>query len=163
MECSVDGVSLGITTNPSFMQVVSTNGKVDGAIVVSCTLRNLAGNTSTQSVTANIKNWTETLNPNTLNLKSKGGSVTLYVEGSNVSLLLPLNQHALSLVVAGGSPVALSPANVTATDDYNHNGIPDLTLKFDRGLLEASISAGIASHAIESQSTLTGSPLRRSA
>jgi hypothetical protein len=140
--CSVDGVSLGSSTNPNFTQTVSTAGKLDGPIVVRCTLTDLAGNTSTRSVTATIKNWRETLVPETLNLKAGGKTVTLSVDGPTVSLLLPLDQHALALVVPGGSPAAL----VSGSSGRDGN---EVTLLFDRSQLEASIAAGIASHAID--------------
>jgi hypothetical protein len=149
VECFVDGTSLGVSTNPSFTQTVSILDKLDGPVTVLCTLRDLAGNVSTQSVTATIKTWTETLDPNTLNLKANGATVTMNVDGPSLSLLMPAEQHALSLVVPGGSPVAFSSGSNASLNNAR------LSLKFDRSQLSSSILAGIAAGAIDPSATLT--------
>lgn len=150
VECSVDGESLGVSTNPTFSQVVSTANKLDGPIVVSCTAQNRAGTPATESVTVTVKNWSLSLEPKTLNLKSNGNPVTLAMEGGTVGLLLPVRDRQLVLAVPGGSPVPLlRPDRDPDVRDSDGDGLPELSVQFDRAQLQASIRAGIASGAID--------------
>jgi large repetitive protein len=75
------------------------------------------------------QNITSTIDfdPNTLNQKSKGNWVTVYIElpaGYNVA-----NINISSLRLNGTIPAVTWPY---AIGDYDHDGIPDLMVKFDR-------------------------------
>jgi hypothetical protein len=91
-------------------------------------------------VTVTVRNWTLDLDPRVLNLSSNGGanSVTLYVEGENVALLLRVG--SLALAVPGGAPVpATDHPAATTPGDRDGDGVPDLALKFDRAALVAAL------------------------
>jgi hypothetical protein len=154
VECSVDGQSLGVSTNPNFTSTIDTLSKLDGPLVVSCQLRDVAGNVVTQTVTATIRNWTYDLDPDTLNLNSRGGPLSLRLTGRNLQLLLPLADKSLTLVVPGGSPVPLLTDCESEAHDVSHDGLSALTLRFDRTRFESSVRAGIASHAIDPKKPL---------
>ena len=90
------------------------------------------------SVTMEIK-------PNTLNPKSKGKYVTVYIELSAGRQIADIDTASLRL---NGTiePAACAPE----TGDYDADGIPDLMVKFDREALCGLLSAG------EQTVTLTG-------
>ena len=154
VECFVDGASLGASTSPTFSASINLLTKLDGPMVVRCTARDLAGNAGTETATVTIKNWTIAVQPNTLNLKSQGNDITLAVEGKNVALLLPVTDKALSIVVPGGSPVAVTAVR-NGYQLESDGGIPEVELKFDRAALIASIKAGIAAGAIDPNQPVT--------
>jgi hypothetical protein len=142
VECWVDGASLGVSTDPRVSFTVSLLDRLDGPVEVRCEAADLAGNVGVETATAILRNWTLDLNPTTLALKTGDQSVvTLFVTGPNVSLLLPVEAHALTLVVEGGSPVPVLPHPAREGDR--------LVLKFDRPALVAAIRAGIASGRID--------------
>lgn len=79
------------------------------------------------------------IDPNTLNLKSSGKYVTCYIE-------LPAGDPAeidvSTILLNGAIPAEPAP---TAIGDYDSDGMPDLMVKFDRGVLIASLGApGVA-------------------
>jgi hypothetical protein len=80
---------------------------------------------------------TVSFNPNTLNLKSKGDTVTAYIE-------LPADYDPTNISIASITLNCTVPAlaKPTAIGDNNKNGIPDLMVKFDRGAVGAILSAG---------------------
>jgi len=74
--------------------------------------------------------------PDTLNLKSKGQTVTCYIE-----LPEPYRHKAevkVSSIRLNGVPVT----GKTATGDYDGDGIADLMIKFDRTQIERTLKAG---------------------
>ncbi|MDH5364451.1 MAG: PKD domain-containing protein, partial [Dehalococcoidia bacterium] len=77
--------------------------------------------------------------PDTLNLKSKGKWVTVYIE-------VPLGYEASQIDVSstklnGTVPALAKPAQV---GDYDSDGVPDLMVKFDRAAVEGILSIGDA-------------------
>jgi hypothetical protein len=67
------------------------------------------------------------INPDTLNLKSKGKWITAYIELPEGYDVADINVS--SILLNGTVPAELRP---TAIGDYNSDGIPDLMVKFDR-------------------------------
>jgi hypothetical protein len=77
------------------------------------------------------------IDPDTLNLKSKGSFVTAYIElpaGFDVSLIDVTSVMLNSVVPAETSP--------TAIGDYDADGVPDLMVKFDRADVQGTVEAG---------------------
>lgn len=76
-------------------------------------------------------------NPDTLNLKSKGEVVTVYIE-------LPkgydVNKIDISSIRLNNTVAAL--AKPTQVGDYDKDGIPDLMVKFDRAAVQDILGAG---------------------
>jgi hypothetical protein len=159
VDCFVDGVSVGHSTNPQFSTTVSLAGRLDGPVTTSCTACDLAGGCSTQTVTVLERNWAITVNPRTLNLRSKStdNAVTVIVEGANVSLLIPVSSRALTLRPVGGTaiPVQATFPGSQAVGDSNKNRIPDVLLKFDRQAFINSINGGISATTIDPTKPLT--------
>jgi hypothetical protein len=86
------------------------------------------------SVTATID-----FNPDTLNLKSQGSVVTVYIyielpPGYDVS------QIDISSIKLNGTVPALDWP--TEIGDYDGNGIPDLMVKFDRAAVQSVLTVG---------------------
>lgn len=75
--------------------------------------------------------------PNTLNLKSKGNSVTAYIE---LSQGFDAKQINVSSIMLNDPVPALSKP--TAIGDYNHNGIFDLMVKFNRQAVQNILTSG---------------------
>ena len=97
--------------------------------------------------------WTVVIDPETLNLRSKGKWITVYIE-------LPggyyANEIDVSTVVLNGTvPAEQGP---TAIDDYDGDGVPDLMVKFDRAAVQQYIlnSVDLTEHFIEVTLTVTG-------
>jgi hypothetical protein len=77
------------------------------------------------------------IDPNTLNLKSKGRWITVYIElpvGHNVN-----DVNISTVVLEGLIPCEDHPAEI---GDHNKNGISDLMVKFDRADVEDILNAG---------------------
>jgi hypothetical protein len=85
------------------------------------------------------------MKPESLNSKSQGKYVTGYVELGYGLDVNNLDISTMKLIVDGHTAVPVSNAVVS---DYNDNGIPDLTLKFDRGLVTESIDSGTVEVAV---------------
>jgi hypothetical protein len=89
------------------------------------------GNTASITAPYTIKNWTPAtvkIEPEILNLKSKGKWITAYIElqeGYDVS-----NINISSILLNDTIPVDMSAP--TAIGDYDNDGIPDLMVKFNR-------------------------------
>jgi len=83
---------------------------------------------------------TETIidfDPDTLNLKSKGRWVTVYIElpeGFDVSQI-----DVSSIMLNGTVPALTKPTEV---GDHDDDGVPDLMVKFDRATVQAILSTG---------------------
>ena len=89
------------------------------------------GNTASITASYTIKNWTPAtvnIEPDTLNLKSKGKWITAYIElqeGYNISDI-----NISTILLNGTIPVDLNAP--TAIGDYDNDGVPDLMVKFNR-------------------------------
>lgn len=153
VEFLVDGVSLGVMTAGPFRRTYDTLGVLDGAISITLVAKDCCDNTSTETMQVYADNLSFILNPQTLNLGSQSGdkSVTAYVEGLNAALLIPTESKNIRLVLANGSSVGSTAgfSGDDATGDYNRNGVPDLTIKFDRQAFIAIIKAGIRAGQID--------------
>ncbi len=77
------------------------------------------------------------LDPETLNLKSRGQHVTCHIELPHEHQVSGID---ISTVVMNGEVRA--EAEPCATGDYDSDGIPDLTLKFPRGQVQQVLAAG---------------------
>ncbi len=78
------------------------------------------------------------VDPDTLNLKSKGKWITCYIE-------LPEGYYAYDIDVStimlnGTIPAQMHP---TGIDDEDSNGVPDLMVKFDRAEVASYIIANV--------------------
>ncbi|HET9450495.1 MAG TPA: Ig-like domain-containing protein, partial [Aggregicoccus sp.] len=156
VECFVGGISLGSSSDPRFSASVDLSDRLDGALEVRCMAQDQAGNVGIETVTVQVRNWTLSLSPGTLNLRSKGGMVTLLVEGQNVELLLPTASRDLKLRVPGGAPVPVLEHRVSEqVGDANDNGVPDVTLKLERSALVRSLVAGLVAGAIDPRRPVT--------
>jgi hypothetical protein len=151
VQCFVDGVSLGVSTSPSFQQSVDLLHRLDGTSTVRCVATDLAGNVGVQTATVTVKNWNSTLNPTSIYLTAAQTSTTVLfsVDGpaDNMKLLLPWAPLGLTLVVPGGAPVPLS--GTALPQQYPHGTRLNIVFYFDRAAFIASIKAGIASGAID--------------
>ncbi len=75
--------------------------------------------------------------PNTLNIKSKGKWVTVYIElpvGYDVTSIDLSTVYLMENILAESKP--------TSVGDYDNDGIPDLMLKFDRTRVQSSVTPG---------------------
>ena len=151
IEIKVDGVSLGTSMVSPFKLPFDTTKRLDGAMVVESVVKDRAGNQVSSTAQVTVDNLSFDLDPDTLNLKSKGRKVTGTVEGANVQLLLPLSSFAVELLVPGGNPVTPGFASLGDKDGDN---VPDVTLMFDRQTLIGSIQSGIAAEKIEPNGTV---------
>jgi hypothetical protein len=140
-----DGVSLGTSGTSPFSVNYDTRTRIDGEMAVMVVVRDTAGNTSTCTVRVTVDNMSFRLTPRTLNLGSNGGdnSVTAHMEGVNISLLVPPENHGVALRVPGGNPVPVTAGN---------GGPP---FKFDRVTLINAIRAGIDAGLIQRNSNVT--------
>ncbi len=164
VECFVDGVSLGVSTNPRFSQTVSLLDRMDGTIQVACRAEDLAGNATLQTVVPTIRNWNLRMRPSQLNLKSRGKDVRMTVRNldhsvSNASLLLS-RLSTLFLVLPGGvAPIPVASARPPGDRDDDDDGDSDndgddeprgrVLLKFSRSVFVAGIKSGMAIGAID--------------
>jgi len=73
--------------------------------------------------------------PNTLNLGANGSWVTTYAE-------LPMGYAPEDVVLETVLLNGVVPADRLSIDDFNDNGIPDLTFKFDRAAVAAILAEG---------------------
>jgi hypothetical protein len=138
VECLLDGVSLGVSTSPTFSATVSLANTLDGLSTVTCNVHDKAGNVGTQSVEVTVQRWTFDVQPRMIELGQSRGTVNGELVGPTVSLMLPIAGKGLALVVPGGSPVpALSGA-------FEGHSTTQVLLTFDRGALVDAIRAGIA-------------------
>jgi hypothetical protein len=78
------------------------------------------------------------LTPNTLNLRSMGNWVQGYLEPP--APFTPADIDTSSIRINGS--VAVDPAAPVVIGDHDSNGIPDLMVKFNRPVIELTMSAG---------------------
>jgi parallel beta-helix repeat protein len=76
------------------------------------------------------------IDPDALNLKSKGNWITAYIEipGHNVSQI-----NVSTIRLNGSIPAEKKP---TAVGDYDRDGVPDLMVKFDRAKVQNIVHVG---------------------
>jgi hypothetical protein len=146
VECSAGDAPLGRSTEPSSFFVYQVLTVLDGPLPITCTAFDLAGNAASQTVVVTVRNWTLSLSPSTLHLKSSSSStVTLKVKGQSADLLATevTGGRVVALAVPGGFPVPLGsgPDDVAAGVDH---GIPYATFKVSRAALVASIEGAMA-------------------
>jgi Bacterial Ig domain len=143
----IDDVLVSITTSTSLTTAIDTTTALDGPAHVKIVAMDLGGNISISSAKITLDNLSVKLDPQTLNLKSKGGanSVTARVTGVNAGLLMPTESKSIELRVPGGSPVPSTTGWVGDDALGSEGGVPCLDVKFDRQALIASIRAGLAS------------------
>ena len=81
------------------------------------------------------------LDPDTLNLKSKGNWMTCYIELPEGYLVSEIDILTVYLSVDGSEPIyaETSPADI---DDYDYDGILDLMVKFDRSMIQSVAPVG---------------------
>ncbi|MBN2076586.1 MAG: hypothetical protein JW762_13640, partial [Dehalococcoidales bacterium] len=90
------------------------------------------GNDGFQIIPANID-----IDPNTLNLKSEGKVITTYIE---LPIGYDVSQIDISTIMLNDQVSALMrPTNI---GDCDKDGIPDLMVKFDRGLVQENLEIG---------------------
>ncbi len=71
------------------------------------------------------------INPDTLNLMSKGNYITCYIEGGLNFDANAIDVNTVTLNI-GGALVGVDPSSPISIGDYNDNGKQDLMVKFDR-------------------------------
>lgn len=79
------------------------------------------------------------VDPNTLNLKSKGEWVTAYIELPEGYDVADINVSSLML----NDTVLVDPDAPTLIGDYDEDGVPDLMVKFDRSEVAAYVLANV--------------------
>jgi hypothetical protein len=148
IEVFVGALLVGTSTSSPYTLSFDTRAELDGPLVISALVTDLAGNSSSCAVNVTVDNMLMVeITPRVLHLKSHGGGkVKARLEGANVALLVPPGAHSVQLRVPGGNAVPAQPAYQLG--DADADGIPDLTLDFDRTALIASIRAGIAASVI---------------
>jgi large repetitive protein len=153
----VDDVLMSLTTSTSLTTTLQTTSVLDGELKIKIVAMDLGGNISISTAKVKLDNLAVKLDPQTLNLKSKGGtqSVTARVTGVNAALLLPTEANSIELRVPGGNSVP--SATGWSGDDAvtTEGGMPELAVKFDRSALIAAIRAGLASGSIPAAGPVT--------
>ena len=155
IEILVDGQTLGTSSTSPFSLPFDTALRLDGSMTVEVIVTDLAGNQTSCTAQVTVDNISYDLDPDTLNLKSKGkaNSVTANLEGFPLVLMLPTSAHTIELRVPAGNPVFATPG-FGVLNDLDSDNIPDTVLKFDRQELIASIKAGIAVEQIQPDSSV---------
>jgi|GEM_PF-489960 len=145
IEIYVDGELVGSSGVSPFTIDFDTTSRLDGDMLITARVTDLAQNESTYSITVTVDNMSVRLCPRGIVL-FKGRllrfpRIPLHakVQGVNTDLLLPIEDHDIALHVPGGSPV---PA-VGACDTPSQ-----LKILFDRKAFANSIRAGIQSGVI---------------
>lgn len=154
LEILVGRLSLGSSTSSPISVPFDTLTVLDGALTVTVIATDLVGNRSTCSAEVTVDNMDVVVGPRNLNLGSSGmdRSITALIEGLNVDLLIPAEAHFITLRVPGGSPVIATVGFVggNVLGDANNDGLPDVTVKFDRQQVINNLRAGIAAGAFAS-------------
>ena len=87
------------------------------------------------------------IDPDTLNLQSKGKYITCYIElpeGYDVGDI-----DITTVLLSVGTGTISAEASPTYLGDYNNNGIPDLMVKFHRGAVQDICSPGTVEMVVE--------------
>jgi hypothetical protein len=87
------------------------------------------------------------LQPNTLNTSSEGKYITGHIELVEEYDAAGIDISTVALIVNGHTILYAEPGH-SVVSDYNDNGVPDLTVKFDRKTVAEAISAGTVEMAI---------------
>jgi hypothetical protein len=113
-----------------------------------------AGNTHTASVTFAVRlAATVDIDPDTLNLKSKGNDITVYIEFPSGYSVNAIDVGSVRLKVNGVTiPAQSSP---TAVGDNDKDGVPDRMVKFDRQAVIAALGSTTGSVSMEVSGQLT--------
>jgi outer membrane protein assembly factor BamB len=146
----IDGpVTVGMTVQDG--QTIDLSTLPVGKYTLTVTAIDNAGNKAETSITFNvIIHANIDVNPDTLNLKSKGNWITAYIELPKGYSVADINVSAVML--NGTVPAELSP---TAVGDYDSDGIPDLMVKFDRAAVQQYILDNLPIEAKFMTTTLT--------
>lgn len=169
VECFVDGVSLGVSTSKTFTTSYSLLSKMDGDVNVTCTETDLAGGVVSQTVTPTVKNWTERMRPQHLNLCEHDPYVSMAVlnidpKGTNVNLLLPIAGKNLTFQIAGVTAVpvikAIAPGHGDDDDEGEDHDNDDhakrrVILKVSTKAFTDALKAAIATHSIDTSKPVT--------
>jgi hypothetical protein len=81
------------------------------------------------------------LSPETLNRRSRGNYVTAHIEPVAGLSATQIDPATVGLVLDGRTLLWAEPG-LAEIDDYDGNGIPDLTVKFDRQAVLAVVDSG---------------------
>ena len=158
IEIIVDGSSLGISAPSPFSVFFDTNTRLDGAMTVTAIARDQAGNSTTCTAVVTVDNVSVVLHPAVVNLGSRApnGRIRAVLEGTSLALLLPVEANQVELRVPGGNavPAVVGFDGDDQLFDEDLDGIPDMTVAFDRATLRASIQAGIAAGLIAPDSVV---------
>ena len=92
---------------------------------------------STETVIIQIIPATIDFDPDVLNLRSKGRYVTAYIE-------LPMGYDISQIDISSIGLNSIVPALIMPSDvgDHDHDGIPDLMVKFDRSAVQGVVETG---------------------
>ena len=140
IELKADGVVLGTSNVAPFEFDFDTTQRLDGVLAIDAIVTDLAGNQTSCAIEVTVDNIALDLDPDTLNLKSKGKTATLTATGPNLHVLAAaLATHVIEVVVPGGSTVPVTLQSSTSTE---------LAFKLDRQALIQSIRAGITAELV---------------
>jgi len=101
------------------------------------------------------------VDPETLKLTSLGNFVTAYLEVPAPFSAYMVDPTSIRVVRVNGVNLAnpIPIASVHDVSDHNRNGVPDLTVKFDRASLVRVLSPGTATITVDFE--LSGGPMFR--
>ena len=82
------------------------------------------------------------IDPDTLNLKSKGKFITCYIELTNELDVNDIRIETISIGIPGtAGPIIAAKNKPSAVGDHDSDGIPDLMVKFDRQEIQSAIAS----------------------
>jgi len=87
------------------------------------------------------------IQPESLNRKNHGKFLTVYLELESSLEISEIDLSTVQLIVNGHTSI-VTLADKVSVSDFNNNGIPDLTLKFDMQLVTEMIGEGLTELAI---------------
>lgn len=132
-----------VTTTSTVTSPTTTTATVTQTQTVTETSTVIVTATSTSTnIGATVK-----VEPNQINVKSNGQTITAYIE-------LPsgydVNKIKISTVTLGSVPAQPSPSSI---GDYDGDGVTDLMVKFDRAQVASTL--GVGSHTVAISGILT--------
>ena len=167
----VDGIASPVLTASPFEIPFDTRNRLDGDLPITLIVTDLADNVTTRSINVTVDNLEVELEPETLELKSRGGdkSVTAKIEGQSALLLASVNPQDITLCVPGGSPIPAtrvfgfhlgwhcdhehesSHRGHRRGHEHGHHGSEsEVKVKFDRQLLLGALrGAGLTDGKVE--------------
>jgi hypothetical protein len=115
-----------------------------GDTQVTLTVRDPSGATATDvtTVTVLVTEAETDLKPDTLNLRSRGRYVTTYIELPEGYDVADIDVGSVCLTVDDNETVVLAEARPVAIGDYDHDGVLDLMVKFDRQAVASLLTPG---------------------